>query len=59
MSDGSIADDIFQEIEGVIFRMPCRGVDPTGRRLDLEQNASFMDGYYRILRPFQRKFVSI
>ena len=26
--------------------MPLRGVGPTGRRLDLEQKSSFMDGHY-------------
>jgi len=25
--------------------MPLRGVGPTGRRLDLEQKSSFMDGH--------------
>jgi len=30
---------------GKIFRMPLRGVGPTGRRLDLEQKSSFLDGH--------------
>jgi len=29
-----------------IFRRPLRGVGPTGRRLDLEQKSSFLDGHY-------------
>jgi hypothetical protein len=28
--------------------MPLRGVGPTGRRLDLEQKSSFMNGHYVI-----------
>jgi len=28
---------------GYFFRMPFRGVGPTGRRLDLEQKFSFME----------------
>jgi len=30
---------------GKIFCRPFRGVGPTGRRLDLEQKSSFLDGH--------------
>jgi hypothetical protein len=34
----------------IFFRMPLQGVGPTGRRLDLEQKSSFMEGHELMLR---------
>ena len=34
----------------LFFHMPLRGVGPTSRRLDLEQNFSFMDGHQLVYK---------